>query len=63
MTNPASATPHSGPGDDRSGHDAPDHDVRASGRVALNEDWAATVVGLVLLALVLTGLLPGWLVP
>ena len=33
------------------------------GRLALNEDWAATVVGLVLLALVLTGLLPGWLVP
>ena len=32
-------------------------------RLALNEDWAATVVGLVLLALVLTGLLPGWLVP
>ena len=30
---------------------------------AVNEDWAATVVGLVLLALVLTGLLPGWLVP
>ena len=32
-------------------------------RLALNEGWAATVVGLVLLALVLTGLLPGWLVP
>jgi hypothetical protein len=32
-------------------------------RLALNEDWAATVVGLLLLALVLTGLLPGWLVP
>jgi len=32
-------------------------------RLALNEDWAATVVGLVLLALALTGLLPGWLVP
>jgi hypothetical protein len=32
-------------------------------RLALNEDWAATVVGLALLALVLTGLLPGWLVP
>ena len=41
----------------------PDTAVAAARRVALNEDWAATVVGLVLLALVLTGLLPGWLVP
>ncbi|GAA1278935.1 hypothetical protein GCM10009609_47920 [Pseudonocardia aurantiaca] len=32
-------------------------------RWALNEDWAATIVGLVLLALVLTGAIPGWLVP
>jgi len=37
--------------------------VTAARRGALNEDWAATVVGLLLLALVLTGLLPGWLVP
>ena len=36
----------------------------ASGRRwALNEDWAATIVGLVLLALVLSGAIPGWLVP
>jgi hypothetical protein len=28
-----------------------------------NEDWAATVVGLLLLALVLVGAIPGWLVP
>ena len=43
----------------------PDSDsaVTAGRRLALNEDWAATIVGLVLLALVLTGLLPGWLVP
>ena len=41
----------------------PDPVVGASGRASLNEDWAATVVGLVLLVLVLTGLLPGWLVP
>ena len=41
----------------------PDTAVTAARRVALNEDWAATIVGLVLLALVLTGLLPGWLVP
>lgn len=41
----------------------PDPAVAGARRRALNEDWAATVVGLVLLALVLTGLLPGWLVP
>jgi hypothetical protein len=41
----------------------PDPTVRAAGRISFNEDWAATVVGLILLALVLTGLLPGWLVP
>jgi hypothetical protein len=42
------------------------HDDPAVGgarRTALNEDWAATIVGLLLLALVLTGLVPGWLVP
>ncbi|HEX7301967.1 hypothetical protein [Lentzea sp.] len=32
-------------------------------RLAVNEDWAATVVGLVLLVLVLAGVVPGWLVP
>ncbi len=37
--------------------------VQRSRRIALNEDWAATVAGLLLLALVLAGLLPGWLVP
>ena len=41
----------------------PDPAVATARRLALNEDWAATVVGLLLLALVLTGLLPGWLVP
>jgi hypothetical protein len=41
----------------------PDPTVHTARRAALNEDWAATIVGLVLLALVLTGLLPGWLVP
>ena len=40
-----------------------DPTVRSAGPISINEDWAATVVGLVLLALVLTGLLPGWLVP
>ncbi|WP_336085474.1 hypothetical protein [Nocardia sp. SSK8] len=28
-----------------------------------NEDWLATIVGLALLALVLTGAIPDWLVP
>ncbi|KAF0847190.1 hypothetical protein [Nocardia caishijiensis] len=28
-----------------------------------NEDWAATVVGLVLIGLVLVGAIPEWLVP
>ncbi|GHH27662.1 hypothetical protein [Lentzea cavernae] len=32
-------------------------------KLALNEDWAATIAGLVLLGLVLVGALPGWLVP
>ncbi|HVH21574.1 MAG TPA: hypothetical protein VNA11_03875 [Pseudonocardia sp.] len=35
----------------------------AQRRIALNEDWAATISGLLLLGLVLTGLLPSWLVP
>ncbi|BBG03476.1 MULTISPECIES: hypothetical protein [Pseudonocardia] len=38
-------------------------DVPAQRRLALNEDWAATVVGLLLLVLILSGLWPGWLVP
>jgi hypothetical protein len=45
-----------------SDHDFGDPVVWRSRRVALNEDWAATVVGLLLLGLVLSGLLPGWLV-
>ena len=31
--------------------------------IALSEDWAATVVGLLLIVLVLAGAFPGWLVP
>jgi hypothetical protein len=42
---------------------SPDEAVTATRRLALNEDWTATIIGLLLLALVLTGLLPGWLVP
>ncbi|MGI5500175.1 hypothetical protein [Lentzea sp. CA-135723] len=40
-----------------------DEGVRRERRLAWNEDWAATIVGLVLLALVLTQFVPGWLVP
>ncbi|GGK37715.1 hypothetical protein [Nocardia camponoti] len=29
----------------------------------LNEDWLATIVGLALIALVLVGAIPAWLVP
>ncbi len=32
-------------------------------RFALNEDWAATILGLVLLGLVLAGAVPAGLVP
>ncbi|GIH27507.1 hypothetical protein Aph01nite_58170 [Acrocarpospora phusangensis] len=32
-------------------------------RAAFNEDWAATVLGLLLLVLVLTGIIPTGLVP
>ena len=59
MSDPASPRPESPQPDSP----APDPAVATARRLALNEDWAATVVGLLLLALVLTGLLPGWLVP
>ncbi|MEU0869993.1 hypothetical protein [Nocardia brasiliensis] len=36
---------------------------RAGSRFAWNEDWLAAVVGLVLIALVLIGAIPDWLVP
>lgn len=42
---------------------APDDGVRRERRTALNEDWLATIVGLAILALVLTGVVPGWLIP
>lgn len=41
----------------------PDEGVRSERRLSLNEDWAATVVGLLLLALVLVGAVPDWIVP
>ncbi|GAA3098603.1 hypothetical protein [Streptosporangium carneum] len=40
-----------------------DPPTETEGRTAVSEDWAATVVGLVLLALVLTGVIPVGLVP
>jgi hypothetical protein len=40
-----------------------DGTVGEARRSALSEDWAATIAGLLLLGLVLTGLVPGWLVP
>lgn len=43
--------------------DSDDPVITRTRRFVLNEDWAATIVGLLLLALVLTGVLPGWLVP
>ncbi|MBK1787493.1 hypothetical protein [Prauserella cavernicola] len=38
-------------------------DGQRSRRWRINEDWAATVVGLMLLALVLAGVVPEGLVP
>ena len=63
MTNPEATNNPAPPTPPPTSPPGPDPAVRASGRASLNEDWAATVVGLVLLVLVLTGLLPGWLVP
>ncbi|GIF94918.1 hypothetical protein [Catellatospora citrea] len=37
--------------------------VARTQRFALNEDWLATAVGLLLVALVLTGVIPTGLVP
>ncbi|MEV4237473.1 MULTISPECIES: hypothetical protein [unclassified Nocardia] len=38
--------------------------VKSSGSTfAWNEDWLAAIVGLVLIALVLLGAIPDWLVP
>ncbi len=37
--------------------------VEREGRIQFSEDWAATVVGLVLIVLVLAGVIPTGLVP
>ncbi|WP_281201737.1 hypothetical protein [Nocardia anaemiae] len=36
---------------------------RSGSTFAWNEDWLAAIVGLVLIALVLIGAIPDWLVP
>ena len=41
----------------------PSNEDRAPSRPSLNEDWAATIVGLVLLILVLAGVITKGLVP
>lgn len=50
MTEPAPVT---------SDEDAPDQ----HGKFSINEDWLATVIGLVLLALVLLGVIPDGVIP
>lgn len=37
--------------------------VERARRIALNEDWAATIVGLALLLLILAGIITGDVVP
>ncbi len=51
------------PNDERDPTDQGDTEVARTGRLAINEDWAATIVGLLLLVAVLAGVIPGWLVP
>ncbi|GAA0999159.1 hypothetical protein GCM10009555_099800 [Acrocarpospora macrocephala] len=41
----------------------PEPPTSTESRTAFNEDWAATILGLVLLVLVLTGVIPTGLVP
>lgn len=41
----------------------PEPPTSQESRTAFNEDWAATILGLLLLVLVLTGVIPTGLVP
>ncbi|HHW83179.1 MAG TPA: hypothetical protein GX743_05095 [Actinomycetales bacterium] len=38
-------------------------DPRETGKFSITEDWAATILGLTLLALALTGIIPAGLIP
>nr|NLD39851.1 hypothetical protein [Actinomycetales bacterium] len=38
-------------------------DPRESGKFSISEDWAATIIGLALLAVCLTGIIPAGLIP
>ncbi|MDO5495315.1 MAG: hypothetical protein Q4G64_06350 [bacterium] len=38
-------------------------DPREAGKFSLSEDWAATILGLALLARALTGIIPAGLIP
>lgn len=49
--------------DNRATPDAVPPPTEPDSRLAFNEDWAATALGLVLLALVLLGVIPTGLVP
>ncbi|WP_454196578.1 hypothetical protein [Nocardia sp. Marseille-Q1738] len=41
----------------------PSPEERSGSTFTWNEDWLAAIVGLVLIALVLSGVIPDWLVP
>lgn len=48
---------------DRRATPPPEPEVAATRRLALNEDWIATIVGLALLGLLLTGIVDPSVVP
>ena len=48
---------------ERSDRPPADPGVEKAGRLAISEDWAATIVGLVLLILVLAGVITKAMVP
>ena len=47
----------------QSGAERQSQDPREGGKFSINEDWAATILGLVLLTLALTGIIPAGLIP
>lgn len=62
-TSPTPAGAPAGPDPDGRAVTAPDPTVTTTRRHHLNEDWLATVVGLALLALVLTGVIGAEVLP